>query len=194
MRYWLRNFRKLYIDPELQVPVIVVLILLVTLESLFVGWGFYKAISITKQWDRPDQTMEFFYVVALTVVPVVIFNFILGIYLSYKIAGPLTRIRKVMKEISRGNLEDTVALEHADLLQSCAIDMNKMVQTLRTLIYRDRNYISEVNVTLNECQNWLSNLHGVKTKERKDLEKLLKEAKSRLSIINMYFTKGKKEK
>lgn len=190
----MRTFKKLYIDPEIQLPIIVVLILLVSIESIVFAFGFLQAIAITKQIHNPNQTLEFFILLICTIVPVVIVNFFLGTYLSHKIAGPMQKIRKAMTEITRGNLEGNIFLKEGDFLQSYALDFNRMIQTLKNHIQRDRMYVTEANELLNECQSLLSNGQGLSSKDCKHMQKIIKNAKSRLSIIDVHFTKRKEAK
>lgn len=185
--------RRFYIDPEIQFPLIVSLILLITIQGFLVGWGFYKAIAIAKDWQRPDQMLQFFKALALTIVPIVLVNFLVGTYLSHKVAGPLYKMRRTMSEIARGNLEGEVLLRRGDLLQSCALDFNEMMQTLRRLIYRDHKHADEANLILSECETWLAKRKSLPAGEREELQKLLKDAKSRLSVINTHFLKGREE-
>ncbi|MFH1618813.1 MAG: hypothetical protein ABIG11_02815, partial [bacterium] len=119
MNKWGKRW-QFYIDPEIQFPLIISLILLITLQAFLFGWGFYKAITIAKEWERPDQVFQFFKVLIVTVVPVVAVNFAVGTFITHKIAGPILKIRRTMSEISRGNLEGEVILRKGDLLQSCA--------------------------------------------------------------------------
>jgi hypothetical protein len=99
-----------------------------------------------------------------------------------------------MGEIARGNLEMELILRKNDLLQAYVTDFNQMRQTLRRLIYRDHQYALEVNDLLTECQNWLAQRQDLEPVERQELQKLLKEAKNRLSVINTHFIKGQWER
>jgi hypothetical protein len=49
----------LYIDPALQIPAILTLIVTVTAESLFVGWGFSNVIEAARHWEDPHQLVVF---------------------------------------------------------------------------------------------------------------------------------------
>jgi nitrogen fixation/metabolism regulation signal transduction histidine kinase len=186
--------RNFYTDPELQFPLIVSLIGLVTIQSLFVGWGFYRMIAIARQWDRPDQAWAFFATLAFTIVPVVLVNFALGTYLSHKIAGPLSKIRLAAGEIARGNLEVDVRVREGDLIQSYAVDFNTMIQTLRRLIYRDRDHAQEADKLLTDMLEWLASEKELGEAGKTQAIKFVNGAKSRLSVINTHFMKGRDRK
>lgn len=185
--------RKFYVNPGIQFPIIATLILLVTIEGVVVGWGVYAAIGLARQWDQPDQAGAFLRLVAFLVVPVVVLNFLFGAYLSHKIAGPLERLYRGMAEVARGNLEGDIRIRTGDLLSAFAMQFNKMVETLRRLIYRDHRYVAEVNDLLTQCERRVDTIPALKPSEREEMHRLVKEAKSRLSIINDHFMKGKLE-
>lgn len=182
--------RRFYISPDVQLPIIVSLILLVTAESFLVGWGFSRAIALARQWDRADQALEFFKVVMLTAVPTVAANFFFGAWLSNKLAGPLERMRAAMNEVARGNLEAELSLRGGDILHAHATDFNRMVQTLRRLIYRDHQHAKETDEYLTRLRERLE-ASSLPDAEKAELKKLINEAKNRMSIVNAHFLKGK---
>lgn len=185
---------KYYIDPELQFPLIGWLILLVTAQGLFVGWGFYRAILLAQQWERPDQAIALFGTIAFVIVSVVAVNFAFGTYLSHKIAAPLEKIRQAMERVSKGDLEEEIALEQGEMLPQHAAGANSMIQRLRHILYRDYQYIQDVNKELTRLEEWVGARNSLKPQEREEIEKLIKSAKSTISIVNTYFLRGKKDK
>lgn len=185
---------KLFVDPELQFPLISWLILLVTGEGLFVGWGFYRAILLAQQWERPDQAAAFFETLAFTIVPIVAINFFFGSYLSHKIAAPLEKIRRAMERVSKGDLEEEIVLEQGEMLPKHAAGANSMIQRLRHILYRDYEYVQDVNKELSRLEEWFEGRNNIKPQEREEFVKLIKNAKSTISIVNTYFLRGKKDK
>jgi methyl-accepting chemotaxis protein len=186
--------RRVYIDQDIQLPIILLLLFLVPLEGVLVGWGFSKSIVAARQWDRPDQAFQFFKILLLTLVPLVAVNFAIGMWFTHKIVGPLARMRLALAEISRGNLEFQISLRKGDFLHQHAAEMNRMVETLRRLIYRDHGHAAETDQILLQCRDWLAQRKDIPEAERKELQQLLNGAQSRLSIINAHFMKGKIEK
>ena len=185
---------RLFIDPELQFPLITWLILLVTAQGLFVGWAFYHAVAIAQQWRRADQAVALFETVLLTIVPIVAVNFFFGSYLSRKIAAPLEKIRLLMERVSKGNLEEEIALDPSEMLPRHAAGANSMIQRMRHILYRDYDYVQDVNRELTKLEDWAAGRNSLKPQEREELEKLIKSAKSTISIVNTYFLRGKKDK
>lgn len=188
------KLNKLYIDPELQFPLTMGLMAAVMAQGVLFCWGTYEIMSVAGHWSRQDQIMAFFKFVLLAGVvaalTLVLINFLLGIYLSNKIAEPLEKIHKAMHEISQGNLEVIVVPEHGELLHSHTAQFNEMAERLRHLIYRDYQYTREVNEAMTRCEHWLHDRQGLSAEDKKDLQKIISEGKSKLSIINSFFIKG----
>lgn len=123
--------RQYYIDPDLQLPVVASLTLLVTTEAFFVGYGFYKAIGIAREWQRPHQVFDFFGTLFVVLALVCALNLAFGVLLSHRIAGPALKLRRAMEELARGDLAVRVALRRGDLLQPLAAAFNLMAASLR---------------------------------------------------------------
>ncbi len=178
--------RKTYVDPELQFPIIAILIFFATAEGALAGWGFSKVFAAAQDWRQSGQTWVFFRDLFLTIVPMVAANFAFGSYLSNKIAGPLWRIRQAMSEVARGNLEADVSPRSGDFLKSHAAAFNGMCASLRHVIWRDRKFAREADEILSSAREEISK--GAAQDPGK-LLRLVNEAKNRLSIINVHYTK-----
>ncbi|MEK7767341.1 MAG: HAMP domain-containing protein, partial [bacterium] len=156
-----------------------------------IGGGVSALVAVARQWDRPDQASSFFRLLAILMVSVVAVNVLLGVYVTHKIAGPLERLRRGMAQVARGNLEEEILLRRGDLLGEFTHGFNQMVEALRHLIYRDHRFVIEANELLTQCQQRISSDQGRGAGDREELQQLVKEAKSRLSIINDHFMKGR---
>ena len=185
--------KKSTIDIEVQILVVGALILLVTLQSFMIAWGLNKAADIASQVARPDRGLAFFKIMTLVLTPIVALNAVVGTLIAKRISEPLNDIRLAMNEIAHGNLEQALDGEPGEFLSEYKLDCNRMAETLRQLIYRDRNHADEANELLSQCQKWLSH-QKLKADDREKLETLLADAKSRLSIINDHFLRGKRAK
>ena len=120
-------------------------------------------------------------------------NFFLGLWLSHKVAGPLLKMREAVGEVTRGNLEVEVAIRKGDLLHEHIKDLNRMVETLRRLLYRDHKHVEEVNVIMTQCREAVARRKDLPEGARKEMNAFIDGAKSRLSIINAHFMKGRLE-
>lgn len=190
----MRRRRKFYVDPGLQFPLVAGFILMVCVEGGLIGWGVSALVSVARQWDRPDQAAAFLRLLAVLIVSVVAVNVALGLYVTHKIAGPLERLRRGMAQVAGGNLEGEILIRRGDLLSGFTHGFNQMIEALRHLIYRDHRFVTEANDLLTQCQQRISRDRGpVAAGDREELQRLVKEAKSRLSIVNDHFMKGRME-
>lgn len=185
--------RRHYIDPEAQLPMILGLIFLATFEGILVGWGFHQALIIAQDWKNAQQIMKFFSILILTIVPLVGVNFWLGMRLTHKLIGPISRVRQAMSEIAHGNLDCEVSLREGDFLRSYVQDVNFAIQALKRLIYRDRQYAKESDEILTQCRDRLAK-PDIPESARVEIGKLIAQAKSRLSIVNAHFVKRQEDK
>ncbi len=181
---------RYYIDPDTQLPLVLGLIFIVTFEGALVGCGVHQAVRIAQDWQNARQIFEFFAVLIGTLLPLVGVNFWLGTWFTHKVIGPVARIRRAMSEIARGNLDCEITLRDGDFLRAHVQDVNSAIQAIRRLIYRDRQYVREADDILTQCRDRLANA-DVPGAPRDEINKLIAQAKSRLSIVNAHFVKGK---
>lgn len=186
--------RELFIDSQVQFPLMLALLALVAVEGTVVGWALTKLLAAARQWDRPDQAALFFKTLVITLLPLFAANWALGAWLSGKLARPLLALRRGLTEIARGNLEVEVAPRPGDLLGDHLQGLNKTTETLRRLIYRDHAHAAEVVELMGQAQAWLSRHKDLPEPSRKELQAVIDGAKSRLSIINNHFMKGRHAK
>jgi len=59
---------------------------------------------------------------------VMVFAFVLGVYYLHRIAGPVYRIEKALREISEGKEIDTVYLRKKDFFKSLAETLNNVIK------------------------------------------------------------------
>jgi signal transduction histidine kinase len=77
----------------------------------------------------------------LLVTPLV---FVIGVFLSHKIAGPVYRINKFLKDVTAGNLATPLVLRHGDELTDLADTINHMTDSLKTTINEQRVVIKRI--------------------------------------------------
>jgi methyl-accepting chemotaxis protein len=173
--------------PELQFPVIILLIVLVSLEGGFVGWGFHRAVAIAQEWQRPHLIRDFFIIMVSTIVPIVVVNFLAGTYFSAKIAGPVEKIGNAFAEIASGNLDQEVSLRDGDFLQSFAESFNEMAEALHLRREKQRKELKEARAALKESLELVTGQKGIAESDRERLKALLSEIKAHLSAAEEDF-------
>ncbi len=188
------NRRKRYfIDTEIQLPLTLGLIFIATVEGVFVGWGLSRIIHLASDWQNARQILEFFAFLLITFLPMVAVNFWLSAWFTHRMIGPLSRARKALSSIVEGNLECEIVPREGDFLRHYLEDVNSAVRTLKRLIYRDHQYVQETVELLTQCRDKIES-SGLSNEAKSDIQKLISQAKSRLSIVNVHFVRHRGDK
>jgi methyl-accepting chemotaxis protein len=67
--------------------------------------------------------------------------FVISVFMSHRIAGPLYKLRKYFEELGKGNLNQHLVFRKTDYFQPLAQDYNRMVEGLRTIIQKDADAV-----------------------------------------------------
>ena len=180
-----RQRKYYFIEPELQFWFIIVLIIVVSVEGIFVGYGISRLLSISSQWHNPGMPMSFFKTIVLVLVFIIGINFIIGTYLSHKVAGPIFRLKSELLQIQEGELSNIVQLRPGDLLQDTLDKFNETVQVLNKLVNQDRDLVKSSLAQIDQCQEIIS-----KKSTESDIEEIKKKfinIRSCLVMINSHF-------
>lgn len=180
-----KQLRRQYIvDPEFQFWFILAIIIIVLVEGVFVSWGISHLSSIVSDWRQPQMVINFFKSLILILFVLLGGNFLLGIYLSHKIAGPLVRVRKVLEEVRRGSF-CCIQLRRNSMLKSFVKEFNETILMLDKLVHRDQKIIDKVLEQLSQCEEMLKKKHAIKKSE--EIQKQLSLIRSFVVTINSHF-------
>ena len=180
-----KQFRQQYIvEPELQFWFVLVIIFIVLIEGIFISWGISRLSTIVSDWKQSNMVMDFFKTLILILLLLIGGNFLLGIYLSHKVAGPLFRVRKALQEIRRGNFCN-IQLRRGSMLKDFVKEFNETMLVLNKLIHRDQKIINGVLEQLNQCHGILKKKHSIK--ELEEVQKRLLLIRSLLVTVNSHF-------
>ena len=180
-----KQFREQYIvEPELQFWFVLVIIFIVLIEGIFISWGISRLSTIVSDWKQSNMVMDFFKTLILILFLLIGGNFLLGIYLSHKVAGPLFRVRKAFQEIRRGNFCN-IQLRRGSMLKDFVKEFNETVIVLNKLIHRDEEIINGVLEQLSQCHGVLKKKHSIK--ELEEVQKKLLSIRSLLVTVNSHF-------
>ena len=130
------------------------------------------------------MVMDFFKTLILILLLLIGGNFLLGIYLSHKVAGPLFRVRKALQEIRKGNFCN-IQLRRGSMLKDFVKEFNETILVLNKLIQRDQKIINGVLGQLSQCRGILKKKHSIK--ELEEVQKKLLLIRSSLVIVNSRF-------
>lgn len=81
---------------------------------------------------------------------------LVGLLLSHRIAGPVFRIEKVLKDVGKGNLNVSLQLRKKDELKSMADTINDMTAALRETEKSNQKLIREVSSVSSNIKSLLS--------------------------------------
>ena len=73
----------------------------------------------------------------------------IGILVSHKIAGPVYRLQKVARDVSRGDLTTTVSLRSDDELKNLSDAFNSVIENMQRLVSKDKKLIFELSQITN---------------------------------------------
>jgi methyl-accepting chemotaxis protein len=125
-----------------------------------VGWIIYHT-SWSKIANTPDLTLDklstiFDSVNGILIKWIVVFIFviaILSIFVSHKIAGPVYRLEETTRIIASGDLTYQIHLRHGDELRDLQEAFNKMSDSLRNMVAKDREVIEKLIVAGNKLKS-----------------------------------------
>jgi methyl-accepting chemotaxis protein len=138
--------RRIYfIEKKFQAKFILRFCALVVLGSLFTVGLLYlfalrsTTVSIANSRVVVRTTADFLLPVLIQTVIIVtilvgIATMIMTLLVSHKIAGPLYRFKKVMKELEEGDFSQDFRIRHLDQLQDLADTFNNMIKKIRSVI------------------------------------------------------------
>lgn len=182
---------RLLVEPEIQIRLIIILISAVTLEGFFIGWGVFRLVRLASEWGRPNLIWDFFKWAMPGLVLIIGINYLLGLYLSHRIAGPLHRLRHALRSLRKGELEPPFQVRSQDILKDFTQELNETTSWLHSLVTRDREFVLKALSLLGECEKSLNGKGELTAERRKILQNNLNEARSHLVLVNAHFVKPK---
>jgi methyl-accepting chemotaxis protein len=77
---------------------------------------------------------------------------IIGIYASHRIAGPIYRIEKFLNNMASGEFSDQLILRKNDELISLANGINRVVESIKTMVKQEREHLAKTAVSLDSIR------------------------------------------
>ncbi len=152
--------RKIYlIDPKFQLRMSIYICFFVFISSLIYPFTIYDLISQFMQFAAhyaPDlsKTMaskrqSLILILALWQLGFTTLVFIIGIFFTHKIAGPIFKMKKHLRMIREGQVTEDLHFRKGDHFQDLAVEFNKTMHKIRDEYKKDFTYLSEVNTYIN---------------------------------------------
>lgn len=184
--------REYYIYPDIQFKYIRLVILLMALVTILILYTVdqtsYGILARKLSIICPEENMRGVYslfnsTLVLRLLVMVSVVIVTTIYLSHRVAGPVFRIERELREMSHGDFTRRIVLRKND-------DLKKLAAELNRLISRVENILNKVKVEIPEIQSLLKEAG----REGVDKEKIARhiEALEKISQeLNYFKTKDK---
>ena len=134
--------RKFFIDKQLQTKYIILTILMLLIYTfLFVVFLIFPYVvsltsdaPIAEQADAARMLLTLHKSIWPALGAVILIMSSVSIFITHRIAGPVYRFKKVLAEISSGNLDISVKLRDKDDLKDLAEEFNLVIDDLRGFV------------------------------------------------------------
>ena len=152
--------RKIYlIDPKFQIKFSLSICLILFVSSLIYPFTIYDLMSqfinyaashstdIAQTIDQKRKSLII--ILILWQLGFTALVFIIGIFFSHKIAGPIYKLKKHLRMIRDGQASEDLYFRQGDHFHDLADEINDTFNTLREEYRNDFVYLSEVNAYIN---------------------------------------------
>ncbi len=156
------------IDPSFQLKFSLAVCLLVFLSSLvypLLLWDFFQEITTTqgpvsdKIINAKNEFLTFLIVIQLLFTGVI---FIMFIFLTHKIAGPLYKLKKHLAKIREGEPITPLVFRNGDHFSDVAEEVSLFLETISTNQENDFEYLEEVG-------SFIKNLNSIVPDDKKPI-------------------------
>ncbi|OFZ21787.1 MAG: hypothetical protein A2X94_08455 [Bdellovibrionales bacterium GWB1_55_8] len=122
--------------------------------------------------DRINKTgREILILLGMFQVIFLVLTFLISIFISHRIAGPIYKLRKFMEEARNGVLRDDLSFRKKDHFSEIAGDYNDMIRSMRSQIERRKQAIAATILQIERL------LPDASDEQRRSLETLLADLK-----------------
>lgn len=185
----INNDRKIYlINPKFQYKLSFYVALIVLMTGLIYPFTIYSLLdSIIANFSLKNPEIAQYYIekrvvllslLILVHLGLVAMTFLSCIFLSHKIAGPLYKLQKHLRDVGTGKFSNKLEFRRGDYFQEIADDLNTAIEQIEDQYKNDLVYLSEIN-------SYITSLSGVVPENEK---KILGDISEKLLEIQARFT------
>lgn len=167
------------INPQFQYKISIIICSIVFLGSLIYPVSIYElfekiaAMHPEKISDIQSNRDQLFYILVLIQLAYLGIVFVVTLFMTHKIAGPMYKLQKFLQEIRAGKEYKPIFFRKGDHFQEVAEDINQTIEHFINQRQNDFEYIKEVH-------QYIANLSLVIPEDKKPV---LEEILSRLATI-----------
>ncbi len=171
------------INPKFQIKFSLIICTLIAVSSLMYPFAIYNIFEffiekMPQIKTHADAIQSTVFITLVIFQAVFIFGvFIIFIFISHKIAGPMYKLKIFLRSIADGNAPETLFFRKGDYFRDIADDINDAFGKLRTQHQEDTHYIQEV----------ISYLDNLALAIPEDKKPVLRETITRLNQIKNRF-------
>lgn len=146
--------KRILIGRKLQFKYVSVILISVLVScALIVLTVYFSCWSLLAEKNTNDQTaaiigniLDNINILLLFELPIVlVIAGLIGLIISHKIAGPVYRLEKVARDVSRGDLTSNVNLRRDDELKNLSDAFNSVIDNMQRLVKKDKKLIYELS-------------------------------------------------
>lgn len=128
--------------------------------------------------------------ILLSLVLVTPLIFVIGIYASHKIAGPIYRIEKFLKSMASGEISETLTLRKNDELVALAEGINMVSESMRATVRQEKEHLEKAAILLDGLRRTVQARHTDKDTIESAIDRIGEEIGSANLELNKYKLQG----
>jgi len=147
--------RTVLVKKSLQLKYIAVIFVSVVFALILMGLDLYYTLYKLILLDNPSLVPLLHRAHSVFLVRIVLYLaiiFVVALFVSHRLAGPIFRFERSAQEVGSGNLTHRVSLRTGDDLLELQEEFNAMVSSLQSLVQKDRNLVKRLSTRLEALQ------------------------------------------
>lgn len=186
----MQNRRKLYlINPSFQIKFSLMITIILFISSLVYPIAIYDITSLAldrigEKASIANEIIEnrrnLLIILTLWQIGFLAIIFIISIFFSHKIAGPIFKLRSFFKTIQRGKGRGILKFRKGDYFQEIAVEINKTFDIIQQNYADDFYYLEEVSKYINNLGSSLPEEHK---RDLLEINKRLAEIQQRFDVV-----------
>ncbi len=190
--------RKFFIDKQLQTKYIILTILMLLIYTfLFVVFLIFPYVvsltsdaPIAEQADAARMLLTLHKSIWPALGAVILIMSSVSIFITHRIAGPVYRFKKVLAEISSGNLDISVKLRDKDDLKDLAEEFNLVIDDLRGFVKVQQEEYAIISSCMSDIEENIKN-NQISDETGQDLIQRLQTSKESIAQTLEKYSKQK---
>jgi len=110
----------------------------------------FQAMGEKDQGVSPNLDALMLWAMLISLVVIIVFSYLFGLFGSHKIAGPLYRMSQVMRDVGKGDLTQVSRLRPGDWLTDFSEDLNECISNLRDATVKNFENLRDVELFLSQ--------------------------------------------